>query len=112
MKLPPEKETPVAEFDRYADEYDTHMQSLMGDFAYYARQKARALRSAGILTHDCRVLDFGCGTGSLSAAIHAMDPEVRLDGFDVSRSMCARAAALTRTSRPHLNSSSHPQPFR
>lgn len=80
----------TSEFDQYADDYDAHMQDLLGDVRYYADQKARLLKSAGLLGEATRVLDFGCGTGSLSIAIAERVPSARIDGFDVSRDSLAR----------------------
>lgn len=96
MTAPAEKEPATPECARRADEHDSQMQAPTGDFTCDAGRKARLLRSVGILRRGYRVLDFGCGTGSLSAAIHALDSSCRLDGYDLSRESLHRVPAELR----------------
>jgi 2-polyprenyl-3-methyl-5-hydroxy-6-metoxy-1,4-benzoquinol methylase len=84
------------EFDQYADDYDQHLQELLGDMEFYSNHKVRALGSAGLLKPGMRMLDFGCGTGSLSRAVVDFMPDVQVDGYDVSTESIARVPASLR----------------
>lgn len=76
-------------FDEYADRFDQH---LTGRLRYrtpaaLADAVARTRRGAGGFT---RVLDLGCGTGLMGAALRSRFPVGHLTGVDISGGMLAR----------------------
>jgi SAM-dependent methyltransferase len=77
-----------AEFDPYASSYDeTIDQALSGtgvSASYFPRYRVGYIRSHLSLPDRSRVLDYGCGTGNLSAELHAAMPGLCIDGFDPS----------------------------
>jgi len=81
-----------AEFDRYASRYEAlHAASVgaSGEGAeYFAAYKLRALRRFALPAH-ARVLDYGCGVGSLTQLLAAAYDEVH--AFDPSPACLARA---------------------
>jgi SAM-dependent methyltransferase len=92
MTLDPARE--VEKFDRYAEQYrDTLSASVSASGEapeYFARHKLGCLQRLGLRAAD-RVLDFGCGTGSLSAQLGPYVAE--LHGYDPSAESL-RAAGL------------------
>jgi SAM-dependent methyltransferase len=58
-----------------------------GDWTGFARVVLRRFPSAS-------VIDVGCGHGLALQALHAVDPQLRLSGFDDSPTAVARARAL------------------
>ncbi len=76
----------IREYARLAPRYDRRYR------AYLDRTHGEVLRHLG----DCsgaRILDAGCGTGLLLAAVSARAPAARLLGVDPSPEMLARARA-------------------
>jgi len=71
--------------------------------AIWAREgefKRRVLRHAALRSGE-RVLDLGCGTGTLALMAHADQPEVELDGLDAD-------PAILRTARSKADASGVP----
>ncbi|GAA3059535.1 class I SAM-dependent methyltransferase [Rhizobium viscosum] len=73
-------------FDDYADRFET---SLVEKLDYSVPQKLAALVASTGRHYHCAV-DLGCGTGLLGPEIHAR--VTRLEGFDLSQNMLAKAA--------------------
>ncbi|OWV69322.1 methyltransferase [Rhizobium sp. R339] len=73
-------------FDDYADRFET---SLVEKLDYNVPQKLAALIASTGRRYECAV-DLGCGTGLLGPAIRAHVG--RLEGFDLSQNMLAKAA--------------------
>lgn len=88
----------MTEFDKYTEGYNAHMQMVLGDYEYYVAHKAKSLRAAGLLRPNSRILDFGCGTGTLSVAMKRLDSSVHIDGYDVSSESVKRAPKELRDS--------------
>ncbi|MFT4182475.1 MAG: methyltransferase domain-containing protein [Rhizobium sp.] len=76
-------------FDDYADRFET---SLVEKLGYSVPQKLAALiaETTDIPTHFRLAVDLGCGTGLLGPEIR--DRVDRLEGFDLSKGMLAKAA--------------------
>ncbi len=75
----------MAQFDRYAGEYQSVLDDSVGSGAYFAAVKAAA--AAALLGHGFagRLLDYGCGVGLLAGALLDRLPQATLVGFDVSQ---------------------------
>jgi SAM-dependent methyltransferase len=83
----------MAEFDRFADNYAglvDESTALSGETSeYFVRYKVNYLTT--VLGRGARnILDYGCGVGTLSAALSEELPESTIDGFDVSTSSLAK----------------------
>ena len=79
----------AALFDSYAETFDSH---LVGTLEYATPTRlADALRAAGALDRSPAVLDLGCGTGLMGAAL--VGRVRRLVGCDLSSGMIERARA-------------------
>jgi predicted TPR repeat methyltransferase len=75
-------------FDDYADRFET---SLVEKLDYSVPQKLAALIETAKPANDkfrC-IVDIGCGTGLLGSEVHAWAQ--RLEGFDISTNMLAKA---------------------
>jgi SAM-dependent methyltransferase len=87
MASAPDQKTPSA-FDPYATSYiATVDQALAGTgvkASYFSRYRARYLCSSLELAGTSKILDYGCGTGNLSAQLLTALPELRIDGYDPS----------------------------
>ena len=83
-----------AAFDPYAKTYDETVDKALAGTgtraAYFPRYRARYLFSRLRFASGARVLDYGCGTGNLSAELQAMGPRVQIDGYDPSEESIAR----------------------
>ncbi len=83
-------------FDRYASRFDTH---LVGALKYRVPQKISAAILARFPDRNLNILDLGCGTGLLGAALG------RINGFfvgvDLSKSMLEEATKHNVYSRLH-----------
>ena len=75
-------------FDPYASSYDATVdQALAGTgvkASYFSGYRARYLCKRLGLKETSKILDFGCGTGNLSAQLRLVLPGLHIDGFDPS----------------------------
>ncbi len=76
-------------FDDYADRFDAALTGVLA-YAVPARLKTMILEQAGAGAHFARVIDLGCGTGLFGAQIRTFAS--RLEGYDLSAGMLAKAA--------------------
>lgn len=78
----------MPEFDGFANHYkellDDSLGRFGGDSAYFTQYKASYVRRIVGGDFSGKVLDYGCGIGMLSQAIHALLPNTLVTGFDVS----------------------------
>ena len=75
-------------FDQYADRFDEH---LVGGLNYHAHEAVVAMLRARCAVPTPDILDLGCGTGLVGAAL--APPFGRLVGVDLSAAMLQRAQA-------------------
>jgi SAM-dependent methyltransferase len=79
----------LAEFDEYATNYKQVVAAsirITGESSeYFAAYKADYIARKIAPRPGTRLLDYGCGIGLLSAQIRKRLPQVRVDGFDVSK---------------------------
>jgi SAM-dependent methyltransferase len=86
-------------FDRYASEYDAHLEKgikLSGEGReFFALGRLEAVKAflAGAQIQPQRVLEFGCGTGANLAVIRDLWPGAEVAGVDTSRESLAVARA-------------------
>mgnify|MGYP003956007691 CR=1 FL=1 len=84
-----QKESNLTEFDAYSDGYTNALEdavSFSGDDArYFADYKADQLSSIIDPGACAKILDYGCGVGNLSVAIHDHNPNWILHGFEISQ---------------------------
>jgi len=79
----------VSEFDGYSERYEQLLNESVritgesGD--YFARYKAEFVAERMAPKPRCRILDYGCGIGLVSAQLKQYLPEARVDGYDPSR---------------------------
>lgn len=78
----------AALFDGYSETFDEH---LVGELEYRAPELVRAAVDGAIETRkgDLDILDVGCGTGLLGAALRSLAR--KLEGVDLSDGMLAKA---------------------
>jgi SAM-dependent methyltransferase len=77
--------TTVKSYDACAQAYDRKFD----DFPLYAPSRQEF---AGLLTEGARILDLGCGPGTMSAYLANLDRKFVLEGFDLSPQMIATAS--------------------
>ena len=79
----------LAEFDEYATNYKQVVAAsirITGESSeYFAAYKADYIARKIAPRPGTRLLYYGCGIGLLSAQIRKRLPQVRVDGFDVSK---------------------------
>ena len=83
-------ETPEQHLDfyaRFADYYDTTFAGGLG-YVYHA---GIAAALDGMVLPDGPILDIGCGTGLVAAAIRQSRPDAVIDGVDISPDMLEKA---------------------
>lgn len=81
----------VGMFDRIAPRYDT--MNLLVSFGQTGVWRRRALAGLDLPT-AARVLDVGCGTGSVPRFLWERRPDLVVEGMDPSEVMLAQARAL------------------
>lgn len=59
------------------------MKKVHDQLVFKRRVRVLCEELAARLPHGARILDIGCGSGHLAAAIMAMRPDVRIEGVDV-----------------------------
>ena len=90
----------MAEFDRHSRDYVTTLDRSLrlggGESSgYYYRHKASYVRALlGGSAFAGRILDYGCGVGLLTRALHAQLPHAEIHGFDVSDESVQQADAI------------------
>ncbi len=80
-------------YDRAADRYE-HFRELWLRIAGASAENAMLEEVGRRLQPGARVLDAGCGTGSLSRKLLELEPDLRLTLLDLSPAMLARAGDL------------------
>lgn len=80
MTHPPHRFVPALSFDALTPLYDTLIQATMRERAFKQRLIQRAHLGPGQ-----RVLDLGCGTGTLALLLHERVPEAEIVGLDIDR---------------------------
>jgi len=80
-------------YDRAADRYE-HFRELWLRIAGASAENAMLEEVGRRLQPGARVLDAGCGTGSLSRKLLELEPDLRLTLLDLSPGMLARAGDL------------------
>lgn len=91
--LAPAPDDPRAVYDRVADRYE-RFRALWIGLAGNAVEQALLAELRAILKPGQRVLDAGCGTGTLARHIVAMQPDVTLTMLDLSPAMLAHADGI------------------
>ncbi len=78
---------PAQHYDAWADEYDA---DLLGTYRYCAHSIAAAALSEALADRGATIIDIGCGTGLVGAALqeHGF---TRIDGVDISAGMLEKA---------------------
>ncbi len=92
-------------FDDYAARFEKH---LVDRLEYVAPQMLTDfIKSACSLRDISRVLDLGCGTGLFGAAFHAVAPNAKLVGVDLSQRMVEAAWARGTYAEVHKYEAEH-----
>ncbi len=79
----------------------THAQAYERSMGRWSTLLAEAVLDALVLPRGIAVLDAGCGTGAMSAALAARDPSVHITGVDLSEAFIAAARARVPAGRFH-----------
>jgi 2-polyprenyl-3-methyl-5-hydroxy-6-metoxy-1,4-benzoquinol methylase len=81
-----------ADFDEHAAEYDSILESSLGRFSascgksFFDKHKVSCIkRWVPGMVPGTRLLDFGCGTGGITAMLAAQLPDCKIKGYDISR---------------------------
>lgn len=81
-------------YDRVADQYEP-FRALWVRLAGNAVERPMLEELHDILTPGLRVLDAGCGTGTLSRQIRAIEPDINLTLLDFSAGMLAHTTDIS-----------------
>lgn len=84
---------PEAVYDRVADQYEA-FRALWLRLAGGAVEQRMLRDLTRSLTPGCRVLDAGCGTGTLSRQMRVVEPSIQLKLLDLSPAMLAHTADI------------------
>ena len=84
-------ETPDQHVTYYRD-FAAHYDDVFAGGLGYVYPLAIAAALADMPRPPGRILDVGCGTGLVAAAIHDRQPDAEIDGVDISPEMIAKAA--------------------
>ncbi len=87
---------PKAVYDRVAGRYE-QFRALWINLAGKAVEEAMLAEARTILRPGMRVLDAGCGTGTLARQLRAIEPRLELTLFDLSPEMLAHTADIPAT---------------
>lgn len=90
----------VSEFDSFSESY----QALLGESVaitgesgeYFAACKADFVAANVMPVSDCKILDYGCGIGMVSARLKERFLQAQIDGYDVSRASLDRVPPALR----------------
>jgi SAM-dependent methyltransferase len=74
-------------YDDWSQDYDDH---LLTEFGYISPDVAAAELARHLQQHDLEIIDFGCGTGLVGAALREQG-FVNVDGVDISTGMLEQA---------------------
>jgi SAM-dependent methyltransferase len=74
-------------YDDWSQYYDDH---LLTEFGYISPDVAAAELARHLQQHDLEIIDFGCGTGLVGAALREQG-FVNVDGVDISTGMLEQA---------------------
>jgi 2-polyprenyl-3-methyl-5-hydroxy-6-metoxy-1,4-benzoquinol methylase len=83
----------MAEFDQFANEYKRILDqstAIAGESSEYFTDYKAAFVERLLADRSARILDFGCGIGTLSSAFARRLPEARIHGYDVSEDSLAQ----------------------
>lgn len=83
-------------YDRVADQYE-QFRALWVRLAGNAVEQPMLAELNAILAPGQRILDAGCGTGTLARQIHAMQPAAALTLLDLSPAMLAHTTDIPGT---------------
>ncbi len=89
----------ASEFDPFSESYPTLLNesvAITGESGeYFAVYKANFI-AANVAALDCKILDYGCGVGMVSAKIKERIPQAQIDGYDVSQASLSRVPPALR----------------
>src|SRR5271157_2115098 len=83
----------MAEFDQFANEYKRILDqstAIAGESSEYFTGYKAAFVERLLGARSARILDFGCGVGTLSSALARKLPGVAIHGYDVSEDSLAQ----------------------
>jgi len=100
----------VSEFDRHSGNYrellDKSVRITGETGEYFAAYKARFVAARVAPSPNCRILDYGCGTGLVSEQLKKALPAARVDGYDVSVKSLEQMGAALRSQGEFVSSTS------
>jgi 2-polyprenyl-3-methyl-5-hydroxy-6-metoxy-1,4-benzoquinol methylase len=89
----------MAEFDQFANEYKRILDqstAIAGESSEYFTDYKAAFVERLLGARPARILDFGCGVGTLSSALARRLPGVTIHGYDVSEDSLAQIDPVLR----------------
>ena len=95
-------------FDKFSNDYKTLLDESLEitgfDTDYFPTAKIKTLARLfpDLCDRPIRILDFGCGTGSLYPPIRKFFPEATYAGTDLSDKMVQQARTLNEIGRAHV----------
>jgi len=100
----------VSEFDQYSSNYrellDKSVRITGETGEYFAAYKAKFVAARVAPRPDCRILDYGCGTGLVTQQLKKALPLAPVDGYDVSRESLERMDPALRSQGEFVTSAS------
>lgn len=91
----------MTEFDQYSRKYQELLDKsvrIAGETGeYFAAYKATFIAEHVAPRADCRILDYGCGTGLVTLQLKKTLPKACVDGYDVSRESLAEVDPAVRS---------------
>ena len=90
----------VSEFDPFSESYEALLEesvAITGESGeYFAAYKADFVAANVMPVSGCRILDYGCGVGIVSARLKERFLQGQIDGYDVSRASLGRVPPALR----------------
>ena len=89
----------MAEFDQFASEYKRILDqstAIAGESSEYFTDYKAAFVERLLGGRSARILDFGCGVGTLSSALAGRLPDAAIHGYDVSEDSLAQVEPALR----------------